>query len=265
MPGVRDLSDSFHERWLLTHPFAASTYGIPGYDDRVPDASESGEAARRSELESVRAETERLDPSALSEADAVTLGCLREYIADEMRGLDVRLVEHTVTAMPFSGPAVLLATAARTVLADERAADDYLERLRGGATWVDQQSERLRIGAGKGRLPVAPLVQQAIEWAERVLRADRSHRPRHRSASRRLGRGAGLARGAGRACRRRGQARARSVGRAAARAPAPCPLGRRAGPGPPPGWRRRLRPLRRVIHDAPAHPGGDPPNRPRGA
>ena len=169
MPGVRDLSDSFHERWLLTHPFAASTYGIPGYDDRVPDASESGEAARRSELESVRAETERLDPSALSEADAVTLGCLREYIADEMRGLDVRLVEHTVTAMPFSGPAVLLATAARTVLADERAADDYLERLRGGATWVDQQSERLRIGAGKGRLPVAPLVQQAIEWAERVL------------------------------------------------------------------------------------------------
>ena len=169
MPGVRDLADSFHERWLLTHPFAASTFGIPGYDDRVPDASEAGDAARRSELELVRAETERLDPSTLSEADAITLGCLREYIEEEMRGLDVRLVEHTVTAMPFGGPAVLLATAARTILADERAAADYLERLRGGATWVDQQSERLRIGAGKGRLPVAPLVQQAIEWAQRVL------------------------------------------------------------------------------------------------
>jgi uncharacterized protein (DUF885 family) len=169
VPGVRALADSFHERWLLTHPLAASIYGIPGYDDRVPDASEAGDAAWRSELESVRAETERLDTATLSETDAVTLACVREYVADELRDLDVRLVEHTVTAMPFSGPAVLLATAARTVLADERAAADYLERLRGAGTWIDQQSERLRIGAGKGRLPVAPLVQQAIEWAERVL------------------------------------------------------------------------------------------------
>ena len=37
MSSVRELADSFHERWLQTHPFAASSYGIPGYDDRVPE------------------------------------------------------------------------------------------------------------------------------------------------------------------------------------------------------------------------------------
>jgi uncharacterized protein (DUF885 family) len=159
---VRDLADIFHERWLATHPFEASLYGVPGYDDRVPNDSEAGEAAWRSELDSMLAEASRLDRSSLSEADDVTLGCLLENLAQELRDLDARLIEHTVTAMPFTGPAVLLATAARTILPDERAAADYLERLRAGGGWIDQQTERLRIGAGKGRLPVAPLVQEAI-------------------------------------------------------------------------------------------------------
>ena len=103
-----------------------------------------------------------------SEADAITLGCLVENVGQELRELDARLIEHSVTAMPFSGPAVFLATAARTVVADPQAAADYLERLRRSGDWIDQQTERLRIGAGRGRLPVAPLVQQAIEWAENL-------------------------------------------------------------------------------------------------
>ncbi len=169
MPGVRELADAFHERWLETHPFAASTFGVPGYDDRVPDDGEAGEASRRSELESTLVEADRLELASLSEPAGITLACLRENVAGELRDLDVRLIEHTVTAMPFSGPAELLATAARTMLVDERAAADYLERLRAAGTWIDQQTERLQIGAGKGRLPVAPLVQEAIEWAEYVL------------------------------------------------------------------------------------------------
>ena len=169
MSGVREMADGFHERWLATHPFAASIYGVPGYDGRVPDDSEAGDASRRTQLELTLAEADRLDSSTLPEADAITLACLRENAAGELRDLDVRLIEHTVTAMPFSGPSELLATVARTVLADEQAAHDYLERLRAGGTWIDQQAERLRIGAAKGRLPVAPLVQEAIEWAEYVL------------------------------------------------------------------------------------------------
>jgi hypothetical protein len=45
-------------------------YGITGYDDRVSDDSEEGEAARRAELESVLVEAGGFDPSQLSDADA---------------------------------------------------------------------------------------------------------------------------------------------------------------------------------------------------
>lgn len=146
-------------------------YGITGYDDLVADESEEGEAARRAELESVLADLDRLDPLELSDADAVTLGCLVENVHQELTDIDARLIEHTVSAMPIGGPPLLLGLAARSVIADARAADDYLERLRRSGQWLDQQTERLRIGAAKGRLPVAPLVAEAIDWADRVLRA----------------------------------------------------------------------------------------------
>ena len=77
--------------------------------------------------------------------------------------------EHTVTAMQYAGPATLLAVAARTVLVDQAAAEAYLTRLRRSGAWLDQMGERLRAGARKGRLPVAPLAEQAITWAEAVL------------------------------------------------------------------------------------------------
>lgn len=168
---VRALADSFHERWLAAHPFVASMYGIMGYDDRVPDDSEEGEAARRAELESVLANLDGFDPSALPEADAVTLGCLVGSVRDELRGIDARLIEHTVSAIPIGGPSLLLGLAARTVVSDGQAAEDYLDRLRRTGEWLDQQTERLRIGAARGRLPVAPLVAGAIEWADNVLQA----------------------------------------------------------------------------------------------
>jgi uncharacterized protein (DUF885 family) len=167
---VRRFADTFHERWLATYPFIASIYGITGYDDRVPDDSEEGEATRRAELESILAEASGFEASQLSDADAVTLACLVENVHQELREIDARLIEHTVTAMPVGGPPLLLGIAARTVVADAQGAADYLERLRRSGGWLDQQSERLRIGAANGRLPVAPLVVEAIEWAERVLR-----------------------------------------------------------------------------------------------
>ena len=43
MTAARDLADRFHQRWLAENPFSASVYGIPGYDDLMPDESEQGE------------------------------------------------------------------------------------------------------------------------------------------------------------------------------------------------------------------------------
>ena len=73
--------------------------------------------------------------------------------------------------MQYTGPPAFLAVAARTVLVDETAAEAYLTRLRRSGAWIDQVTERLRAGAARGRLPVAPLAEQAIAWAQRLLAA----------------------------------------------------------------------------------------------
>ena len=169
MSFARELAERFHTGWLATHPFDATNRGIPGYDDRAPDASEAGDGQRQADLEGVLAEAARSRPADMGEADQVTLGCLTGLAEVELAELGSAAVEHTVTAMPFHGPAALLAVAARTVLPDAQAALDYLARLRRSGLWVDQQTERLRTGQAKGRLPVAPLVAEAIAWAEGVL------------------------------------------------------------------------------------------------
>jgi uncharacterized protein (DUF885 family) len=142
-------------------------YGIPGYDHLLPDESEAGEQAWRAEAGRFGEEADAI--TAATPAEAVTLGCVRGAAAHEQDGIDMAPAEHTVTAMQFAGPATFLAVAARTVLVDPESAEAYLTRLRGSGTWFGQLGERLRTGAGKGRLPVAPLAERAIAWAQDVL------------------------------------------------------------------------------------------------
>jgi len=171
MTAARDLADRFHERWLQANPFAATMYGIPGYDDLLPDESAAGQQAWRAEAGRFLGEAEEAGRGPLTAADAVTLDCTTQAVTQEVAGIDLAADEHTVTAMQYNGPAMFLAVAARTVLVNEQAAEDYLTRVRGSGAWLDQVSERLRDGARAGRLPVGPLAEQALSWAETVLAA----------------------------------------------------------------------------------------------
>ena len=174
MTEARDLADRFHERWLHVNPFAATMYGIPGYDDLLPDDSAEGQQAWRAEAERFLGEAGEIGQGQLTAADAVTLDCTTQAAAQEVAGVDLAADEHTVTAMQYSGPAMFLAVAARTVLVDEAAAENYLTRVRGSGGWLDQVSDRLRDGARAGRLPVGPLAEQAISWVETILAAPES-------------------------------------------------------------------------------------------
>jgi uncharacterized protein (DUF885 family) len=171
MNPVRDLADRFHERWLHANPFSATMYGIPGYDDLLPDASEAGRQAWHAETERFGAEAGAIGREQLSESDAITLDCVTQAVTQELSGIDLAPDEHTVTAMHYTGPPAFLAVAARTVLVDPAAAEAYLTRLRGSVSYLDQLGERLRAGASRGRLPVAPLAEQAVDWAEAILAA----------------------------------------------------------------------------------------------
>src|SRR6202453_3241284 len=150
MTSARDLADRFHERWLEKNPFAATSYGIAGYDDLVPDISEEGEQAWRTEIGHVLSEAGAIGREELTPADAITADCTAAAASHEVDSIDLAGPEYTVTAMPFSGPASLLSLAARTVLVSPDAAEAYLSRLRRSGIWVDQLAERLRTGAGRG-------------------------------------------------------------------------------------------------------------------
>ena len=171
MTSARDLADRLHRRWLEENPFAATMYGVPGYDDLVPDDSEEGQQAWRAEAGRFLAEADAIARGRLTPAETVTLDCAKAAATQEQDGIDLAGEEHTVTAMQYAGPAAFLAVAARTVLVDQAAAEAYLSRVRRSGAWLDQLSERLRAGARKGRLPVAPLAEQAVVWAEGVLAA----------------------------------------------------------------------------------------------
>jgi len=77
----RDLADRFQQRWLERNPFAATMYGIPGYDHLLPDESEAGEQAWRAEAGRFGAEADAI--TAATPAEAVTLGCVRGAAAHE--------------------------------------------------------------------------------------------------------------------------------------------------------------------------------------
>jgi len=171
MTSIHDLADRLHHRWLQQNPFAATMYGISGYDDLVPDESEEGRQAWRSEVGQFLRQAGAFAADQLTPAEAVTLDCTKEAAAQELEISDLAASEYTVTPMQYAGPAAFLAVAARTVLLDPAAAEAYLARLRRSGGWLDQLGQRLRAGAGNGRLPVAPLAEQAVTWAEGVLAA----------------------------------------------------------------------------------------------
>ena len=156
MTAARDLADRVHRRWLEENPFAATMYGITGYDDRVPDESEAGQQAWLAELEQYLTDADAVEAGPLTPAEAVTADCTREAVTQELAGIALAPAEYTVTAMQYAGQATFLAVAARTVLVDEDAAEAYLTRLRRSGRWLDQLSERLHGRGGQGTAAGCP-------------------------------------------------------------------------------------------------------------
>lgn len=167
---VRQLADALGQRLLDADPFLGTSLGLREYDALVPDPSAAAEQALDADLAAISARCDDLEPR--NAAERVTLGVIRATCERRRLAIAAGEVEYTVSAMPIAGPPMVFALAARTVLPDARAADDYLRRLRGLGEWIDVTTARLRDGRGKGRLPVGSLVDQALGWAERALAAE---------------------------------------------------------------------------------------------
>jgi uncharacterized protein (DUF885 family) len=164
---ARQLATTLVDRLLAADPFTGTALGLREYDALVPDPSAAAEDRLLADLATIA--TQAASVTADDPADAVTLDVVRATCARHQRWMTLRIPEFTVTAMPFSGPATLFATLARTVLVDPQAAADYLERVMASTDWIDGTTERLREGAARGRYPVASLVDDALAWVDRTL------------------------------------------------------------------------------------------------
>ena len=98
MTSPRELADRFHSDWLEVHPFDASNYGIPGYDNRVPDASEAGEAAWRDRVEELLGELLANSHVAVGRAKRVIDASARPALAATLE-MEVAVQEYCVAAM----------------------------------------------------------------------------------------------------------------------------------------------------------------------
>jgi uncharacterized protein (DUF885 family) len=167
MSAVRDLADETSQRVLAAQPLLGTELGLREYDALLPDESTVAQRQLADDLERIDDRAEQLHPDRPDER--ITLGVIRSLCSRTRAGVEIAASTYTVTPMPIAGPPALFATAARTVLADPEAAEDYLSRLRAGPRWIDQLTTRLREGRDDGRAPVASLVDNTIRWCDHTL------------------------------------------------------------------------------------------------
>ncbi|SHG17582.1 Uncharacterized conserved protein, DUF885 familyt [Jatrophihabitans endophyticus] len=170
-PSARAIADRLATVLLEAEPFVASGLGLREYDALVPDPSRAAADELDRRLREVAAEVAALPAEATrpGSPERITAAAVAAVCERTRLELAARESEYTVTAMPYVGPPAALATAARTVLVDDRAAADYLTRLRSLPDWIDGTAARLDEGAAAGCFPVASLVESAVAWADRTL------------------------------------------------------------------------------------------------
>jgi uncharacterized protein (DUF885 family) len=152
-------------------PLGASLYGIPGYDALLGDPSAAAEQAARAKMLDLAARADAIEKSEVDAAGAVTLAVVAQQARASVDRIDSHMPEYTITDLFVAPAAGLLTLLPMTALPNTERADDYLTRLRGLPEYLSATAERHREGVAAGRVPVAHLVQAAIEHLDRYLAA----------------------------------------------------------------------------------------------
>lgn len=163
------LCDEYFRSWMAADPFAATEYGVAGYDAEVPDPGRDADTTRMAGLERVAAEAARIDPATLEPDERVSRSMLLRLAADQREELGARLDELAVTATSIGVQIRVLALVPRAPLTDARRARDYLERCRKLSGYLDGVLARHLEAKQEGRFPTARGVAQAVAQLDEYL------------------------------------------------------------------------------------------------
>jgi uncharacterized protein (DUF885 family) len=166
---VHALADELVDVLFTADPLDATMYGVPGYDERLGDLSEDGEAEIAGRMRSIADRAAAIDPSTVDSEVAVTRAVIEQQARSRMDWHESRFTEYTVTGLFISPASALLAALPLFALPDRDRAEAYITRLAAIPGHLATLADRHRAGVAAGRLPVRRLVDSAITLIDRYL------------------------------------------------------------------------------------------------
>ena len=157
-----DLAAELLDAVLEADPLAGSLYGLPGYDDRLPDFGREAEDGFASIVTSIADRAEALTSDGLDEAGRQSLDFVRHMARGMAGAAEVPVVEFTICDTFAAPVGEVLTMLPKVPLDTEPRRDDYLTRLAGLGAMLTTAAGRHRDGTAAGRTAVVRLVRSAI-------------------------------------------------------------------------------------------------------
>jgi uncharacterized protein (DUF885 family) len=166
---ARALVDRYWEQLLEDEPLLGTMVGDERHDDRLPDPSEAGRAAREALHRSALEELALLDRDLDDEGLRTTLDVLEAISTRELAGLEHR-VDRLSSVSHLWGPGGLIGELASMQRADTPdRLDRYVARLSATPGFYDAMLDVMRDGVAAGVTAPRVVVERAVGQVERLL------------------------------------------------------------------------------------------------
>jgi uncharacterized protein (DUF885 family) len=166
---ARALVDRYWEQLLELEPLLGTMVGDERYDDRLPDPSERGRAARERLHRSAMEELALLDRDLDDETLRTTLDVLEAIAQRDLAALEHRL-DRLSAVSHLWGPGGLIGELASMQRADTPdRLDRYVARLSAAPAYYDAEIDVMRDGLAAGVTAPRVVVERAIAQVERLI------------------------------------------------------------------------------------------------
>jgi uncharacterized protein (DUF885 family) len=152
-------------------PVGATLYGMRDRDDRLPVITAEAEQALRERADDIRVRAMAVDTARADLEQRLTIAVVVHQAQSMVDQFDAHAPEYTVIGNLFAPVAGLLFHLGQVSIADTRQAEDFLRRLRKIPEFTAAVAQRHRDGIAAGRVPVRPLVDNAIEQLDDYVAA----------------------------------------------------------------------------------------------
>jgi uncharacterized protein (DUF885 family) len=168
-PQLAALAQRYFDFHLADNPTSASFYGIPGFDDRLPDPSREGDRVRLAHHAEIGEGLAAIDAGALEGQDRITHSMLARLTADQTASIEAALGEVGLSNTITGPVSTMLSSLPRMSLNSGQRSRDYLVRLGALGDYFDAVLERYRLAASEGRHQTRRGVLAVVEQIDDYL------------------------------------------------------------------------------------------------